>query len=122
MIRTSLLYLLAGSVAGGLLLAGVGAGRTDLAEGHRQAMLQGWVAQFALGTAFWVLPRMRGSPSREAGPAGWLGYLSLNTGLAMALIQCAAGRPVSWPGPAVQAAGAILLAGGLWRRVKPFGS
>jgi hypothetical protein len=122
MIRTSLVCLLAGSLAGAWLLAGAGGGRMDLAEMHRELMLSGWVDQFALGTAAWILPRMRGAGSRQGGAAGWIGYGLLNGGVLLALVRSMSGIPASWPAAAMQATGMMVLVGELWRRIKPFGS
>lgn len=84
-VRLSLLWLLAGSLVGAwLLAAGAGwmaapGGRWLLA--HADWMRFGWMTQFALGVACWILPRLPREP--KFGPALPMigGFVVLNVGL-----------------------------------------
>jgi len=127
LVRTSLLWLATAALMGALLLAGKGvpmpAWVFHLFPLHAEAMLVGWMIQFAMGVAYWILPKYPRLPER--GPAGpvWAAWLLLNGGVVLA----GAGRALGAAGPVVAAGrGAELLAAlafvaAAWPRVKPFG-
>lgn len=69
MVRLALLWLLAGFTIGGAMLvdrALPGAWRAWLAPSHGHMLFVGWFLQFALGIAYWLLPRKR-SPEKPMG-------------------------------------------------------
>ncbi len=69
MVRLSLLWLLAGFVLGGLMLVDrelPGNWRLWTQPTHGHMLFVGWFLQFALGIAYWLLPRKR-SPERPFG-------------------------------------------------------
>jgi thiol:disulfide interchange protein len=82
--RTAVVYLAAGAVVGGLLLTAkalaIFPGLWRLRPVHIEWLAVGWMAQLAMGVAYWIFPR-RGSPPRE----GWMraAYALLNAGLAL---------------------------------------
>ena len=86
MLRASLLWLLAGVGIGAALLvdrALPGQWRAWLAPSHAHMLFVGWFLQFALGVAYWLLPRRR-SPARPLGyyeRAAALAAAALNLGL-----------------------------------------
>ncbi len=86
MVRLSLGWLLAGFIIGGAMLvdrAVPGAWRAWLAPSHGHMLFVGWFLQFALGIAYWLLPRRR-SPERPLGyheRLSLLGVGALNVGL-----------------------------------------
>jgi hypothetical protein len=91
MVRCSLVWLLAGVVIGSLMLVDRGLPgdwRLWMAPSHGHMLFVGWLVQFALGVAYWLLPRRR-SPQRPLGyreaPA-IVGAALLNTGLALRVI------------------------------------
>src|SRR5215207_8452593 len=86
MLRLALLWLLAGFVIGGALLIDrelPGKWRLWLSPGHGHMLFVGWFLQFALGIAYWLLPRKR----TDAQPLGygerpaWMAAMALNLGL-----------------------------------------
>jgi hypothetical protein len=86
MVRAALLWLLAGVVIGGAMLAGHWA--LWLAPAHAHMLFVGWFLQFALGIAYWLLPRRR-SPQRPLGydeRAAALAVVALNLGLVLRAI------------------------------------
>ena len=82
--RTAVVYLAAGAVVGGLLLTAkalaICPGLWRLRPVHSEWLAVGWMAQLAMGVAYWIFPR-RGSPPRE----GWMraAYALLNAGLVL---------------------------------------
>jgi hypothetical protein len=91
MLRTSLGWLLAGFVFGAAMLtdrALPGEWRLWLAPTHAHILFVGWFLQFAIGVAYWLLPRRR----TDALPLGYqeraavLAVAALNAGLALRLI------------------------------------
>jgi hypothetical protein len=89
--KTSLVYLLIGFVLGGILLIGEAAGATwgnAWGEVHAHILFVGWFVQFAIGIAFWLLPR-RKTPQRPYGyneRLGYTAYILINTGLVLRIL------------------------------------
>ena len=97
MLRLSLVSLLIGSGAGAMLLSGVAlkAGPPALRSGHLDLMLFGWLVQFVLGVAYWILPRDARAPDR--GPVGlaWAAFWVFQAGLIAVLAGAAGVAPQS---------------------------
>lgn len=91
MVRSSLLWLLAGVAIGSLMLvdrAIPGDWRLWMAPSHAHMLFVGWLVQFALGIAYWLMPRKR-TPERPLGYREGLaisGAVALNVGLALRVI------------------------------------
>lgn len=125
MLRSAFVALLAGTALGALLLATeprYDTTRAALREVHLTLLLFGWLVQFVLGVAYWMLPRFPHAPERGPGWAGWVAFAAFVGGLGLALL----GLLLSINGLAP--AGKLLLAGAsfafvllLWGRAKPFG-
>ena len=91
MVRCSLGWLLVGVVIGGLMLVdrGIpGQWRQWLQPSHGHILFVGWMLQFALGIAYWLVPRKR-SDTRPLGyretPA-LVGAVALNVGIALRVV------------------------------------
>jgi hypothetical protein len=90
MLRTALVWLLAGFAAGAAMLtdrALPGQWRLWLAPGHAHMLFVGWFLQFAIGVAYWLLPRRR-TPEHPLGYRERLAFfavLALNAGLLLRL-------------------------------------
>lgn len=123
LVRTALLYLVAGAALGGLLLAAPGTGGSGWWRAHAELMLFGWVLQLAIGVAYWILPKHAAGPPR--GPealAAWIHPL-LNSGVGLCVIAWLALLPtaVLATGRALELAAVAAFAATAWPRVKPFG-
>src|SRR5215208_3773900 len=136
MARASFIWLLAGAVAGATMMideALPGAWRAWLGPTHGHALFVGWFVQFAVGIAYWLLPRKR-SPERPLGYDERLALLAvtmLNAGL---LLRVAAepaqrsGHDGGWITPVLGASGALQAAAfaifvvQLWSRAAPRGA
>jgi hypothetical protein len=131
MIRTSLLWLLAGFVIGGAMLLDEsipGEWRRWMQPGHVHMLVVGWFLQFALGVAIWLFPRKR-SPERPLGYNEGLALAAtalLNLGLVLRIVPEAlqrAGHALTITTPTyvlsatTQILAVALFAWGLWPRV-----
>ncbi len=91
MLRAALIWLLIGVIVGGAMLSdGIlpGAWRVWSAPSHAHMLFVGWFLQFAVGVAYWLLPRRR-SPERLLGysecPA-FVAVFALNLGLILRVV------------------------------------
>jgi hypothetical protein len=86
MVRAALIWLVLGVVVGGMMLvdrAVAGDWRIWMAPSHGHILFVGWFLQFALGIAYWLLPRKRSAElplGYREGP-GLAGVAALNAGL-----------------------------------------
>lgn len=131
-VRAALLHLAMGFTFGALLLwnkalpfgalGGVqmSAWTWRLLPAHMELLLVGWTVQFALGMAYWILPRWH-SQRGDVRPA-WAAFCLLNMGVLM--VAAAAFAPALTWGPALgralEVAAAAAFALHAWPRVKPW--
>jgi hypothetical protein len=91
MLRAALTWLLAGFVIGAAMLtdrALPGQRRLWMAPTHAHILFVGWFLQFAIGVAYWLLPRRR-STERPLGygeRAAYFAVVALNLGLGLRII------------------------------------
>lgn len=128
LIRTALLYLVLGAMSGAVMLSAAARGLAvpvgPIRALHAELVLFGWLLQFAMGVAWWILPKHPAGPER--GPAWSVGvaWLLLNAGVWLAGL----GQAFLWPGPVVVAGrGAetlaiLAFAATALPRIKPFGA
>jgi heme/copper-type cytochrome/quinol oxidase subunit 1 len=87
---------------------------------HLDLMLFGWLVQFVLAVGYWILPRHAEGPDRGPKWLAWSAAGAFQAGLVLAV------APAFTPGAATLAArvllvtGALVLAGLLYPRVRPF--
>jgi hypothetical protein len=111
MVRAALLWLLLGIAIGGLMLvdrAVPGDWRLWLSPSHGHILFVGWFLQFALGIAYWLLPRKR-SPDLPLGyreDIAIAGAVALNAGLVCRVL----GEPFERTGHASDLTLALLIA------------
>ena len=114
MLRAALVWLLAGFVIGATMLtdrALPGEWRLWLAPGHAHMLFVGWFLQFAIGVAYWLLPRRR-TPKRALGyreEVAVVAVAALNLGLLLRLVA----EPAERTGRAGEATQALLTASAL---------
>lgn len=91
MVRAALIWLAIGFTFGGLMLADAsvpGNWRNWFAPTHGHVLFVGWFLQFAVGVAYWLLPRNR----TDVAPLGYnertafLSFILLNTGLLIRVV------------------------------------
>lgn len=90
-VRLALVNLGVGITLGALLLAQKGLGSLPWSwsglAAHVELMLIGWMTQFALGIAYWILPRLPGAAPRGHTLLAGLAFVLLNLGLVLAVMQ-----------------------------------
>jgi len=117
LVRASLVCLVAGGLLGAGLLAAPAlipgaapvpaAGRTGLVPAHVELMLVGWLAQLAMGVAYWILPRAGGERPAAGLAAAGAGLLS--AGVLAATVGAVARTPLAVAaGRGLEAGGALL--------------
>jgi hypothetical protein len=83
-------------------------------------LLLGWMAQLAMGVAFWILPRFGSGRPRGREVVVYASLAALNLGIWMVALQ-----PYLAPvwltvgGRVLEALAALLFLFGSWRRIKP---
>ena len=91
MLRFALVYFVISALIGGLLLAGkasnIHPNIWQLLPIHIEFMLFGWVIQFTLGTAYWILPRLVKGEPRGNQQLAFLIPICLNVGIFLVLIS-----------------------------------
>src|SRR5689334_13707208 len=91
MLRAGFVWLLAGAIVGFAMMIDEvlpGAWRAWMAPTHGHMLFVGWFVQFALGIAYWLLPRKR-TPDRPLGYDerwGLVAVAMLNAGLLLRVV------------------------------------
>jgi hypothetical protein len=133
LVRTSLLWLVLGFTLGALMLSDAlvpGDWRAWFAPTHGHILFVGWFLQFAIGVAYWLLPRKR-TPERPFGyneRGAYVAFGLLNSGLLLRVIAEPPGR-VGNGGDLVdvalavssvlQLAAIVIIASQIWPRIVP---
>ncbi len=133
MLRASLVWLATGAVLGGIMLNDrliPGAWTSAFLPAHVHMLLVGWLLQFALAVAIWLLPRRR-SPQRPLGyderPVA-AAAIAVNVGLVLRIVAEPLerlGRASAWTSAALavsgvlQVAAILLFVAHLWPRAGP---
>ncbi len=126
MVRLALIYLVIGTGCGAwrlAALAGTVPGAAALGVIHRDLVLLGWLAHLALGTGYWILPRLPGEQPRGNPWLAWLALALLDGGLLLSALA-AAGGPSTPPvtGRGLSGAGLAIFVCLLWPRARAFGA
>lgn len=122
-VKMSFGYLLLGFTVGALLLANKGRplhpALWSLLPAHIEWLLIGWVAQFTLGVAFWILPRFWQEPRRGNATGAVIAIVLLNAGIVLVSLAGLLGLPV-WAtaaGRVLEIAAAAAFAHAAWPRI-----
>jgi hypothetical protein len=125
-LRSALFCMLLGFTFGSLLLANKGVPFSPLAwmllPSHIELVIAGWLSQLALGTVFWILPRIAGSAPRGDERWSWAAFWLLQAGLLAGLLapflpEIPHGMAIA---RALEACAFAAFAIGNWARVYPF--
>lgn len=126
-VRLALVQLLLGFGIGALLLiskaTGAVAGIWTYLPLHIDLLLIGWMAQLAIGVAFWILPRFAGGQRPHAWLA-WLAVAAVNIGILIVGADAVHPETGSFQllGKSLQAGGLIAFIAHAWPRVKAPGA
>lgn len=122
-VRLAMLHLIAGFTSGAMMLISKATGGFSqfwtYLPVHIDLLLIGWMAQLAIGVAYWILPRFRGG-QRPLSSLAWFAVLALNAGVLLVAGAAAFPREVSlsaW-GKGMQTAGVLAFAAHAWQRIK----
>jgi len=126
LIRLALLYLVAGTVIGALMLMGKVfpplSWTLALRPAHQDLLIAGWLLQLVFGVAFWILPRLPERSRDEGTPRLVAAAVLLNAGAVLGAAGGVLGRPaLAAAGRVLQLAAALLFASLAWRRVRRYG-
>jgi hypothetical protein len=122
-VRLSLLYLLLGFTLGTLMLANKGVPVAPwawyLLPVHIDILLFGFVIQFAIGMAYWILPRFRGG-SRGNQTILWITVGLLNLGIWAVVFVVLRSLPGQWlvGGRLLEGIAAVLFTIQVWKRIR----
>lgn len=124
-VRLAFLYLLLGFTWGALILTHKAVQWPPFAwlgfAAHQEFLIFGWTTQFALGIAYWILPRYRGNQRGDIRPAV-LAFVALNLGVWFVVLHPWLGAPAGLLGRVLEAGGVLLFVLYAWGRVKPAGA
>ncbi len=126
-VRTSFLHLALAVTYGALILTAKAAPGWGWAwrlfPSHIEQIAYGWMLQFAMGVAFWALPRYREEPKRGDERPAWAAWTLINLGVALLTLAPWLGDDwMRFAGGAAEALAAILFAMHAWPRIKPLGT
>ena len=122
-IRAALIYLVLGFGVGALMLASpalqLPAAVLRFRPLHAELLLIGWMVQLAIGVAYWILPRDRGT-GRGNERLAWTAAFLLNAGLLTAGLGTTLGAPaaVVGSGRTAELVAALAFAAHVWRRAR----
>lgn len=123
MLRLSLAYLITGASIGSLLLVNkailISYKLWALLPVHIELLIFGWIIQFTLGTAYWILPRFLISKDRGSEFLAILMLISLNVGILLVILSHLFYQlsPLALPGRLLETLAVILFAGLHWKRI-----
>lgn len=122
MIKLSLIYLALGVTIGALMLINkawlISPILWFVIPIHIEFLIFGWIIQFTLGVAYWILPRFLESKGRGNKIFAWLMVLFLNAGiLLVAFSGYGLGRSFALTGRIFEALAVVLFISLHWKRV-----
>lgn len=124
-VRTAFVYLLLGFTFGALMLANKGLPLHPafwrLLPVHIEFLLFGWTLQFALGIAFWILPRFWDGPPRGDEAGARLAYVLLNLGVWLVALGALLAAPAAFAflGRMAELAAVVAFVAHIWPRIIP---
>ncbi|MAO66141.1 MAG: hypothetical protein CL666_14190 [Balneola sp.] len=122
MIRLSLVYFVLGAGIGALMLINkaflISPMIWFIFPIHIEFLIFGWIIQFTLGVAYWILPRFLESKGRGNPKLAWLMVVFLNLGiLSVAFAPYGLGQNIGLAGRIFETLAVILFITLHWKRV-----
>ncbi|MEL7832876.1 hypothetical protein [Fodinibius sp. Rm-B-1B1-1] len=128
LIRSSYVCLLVGIIIGAFMLVhkayALHPAIWSLLPVHIELLVMGWIVQFTMGTAYWILPRYLEGSSRGNTRLAQLMVLLLNVGIAVVIIDrlTVSSVPLGIIGRTFEVAAVVLFVGLHWQRVVTYNS
>lgn len=122
MIKLSLVYLLLGVSLGALMLINkawlISPILWFVLPIHIEFLIFGWIIQFTLGVAYWILPRYLETKGRGNAKLAWLMLVFLNAGILMVAFSAyGLGNTFALTGRILEALAVVLFISLHWKRV-----
>lgn len=122
MIKLSLVYLLLGVSLGALMLINkawlISPILWFVLPIHIEFLIFGWIIQFTLGVAYWILPRYLETKGRGNATPAWLMLVFLNAGILMVAFSAyGLGNTFALTGRILEALAVVLFISLHWKRV-----
>ena len=127
LIRSALVYLLAGFTLGAMLLVGKGialpAELWRWLPVHFELLFVGWLIQLVMGVAYWIFPRFGMTPrARGREGLGWFALALLNGGVWLASVGMVHDlRALTVAGRSAEVLAAAAMALNIWSRTRASG-
>jgi hypothetical protein len=124
-VRTAFAYLILGFTFGALMLANKGVplhpALWRLLPAHIELLLIGWVLQFALGVAFWMMPRFWHGPPRGSIAGARVAFFLLNLGIWLVIFGIVLGAPavIVTLGRLLELGAVVAYVSHIWPRIVP---
>lgn len=125
-IRTAFIYLILGFSIGTLLLwqkaTFISAEIWKFLPMHLELLTFGFLIQFIMGVAFWILPKYSSNPRRGNENLVWIAFILLNLGILIVSFQSTFSNSLlaALVGRVSEFLAFIIFAASMWMRVKPF--
>lgn len=123
LIRSSFICLLSGIILGALLLVHkaypLHPVLWSLLPVHIELLIFGWIIQFTMGTAYWILPRYLKDSSRGNNKLAQLMVVLLNVGIAIVIVDrlTVSDLSLAVTGRLLEASAVILFVRLHWQRI-----
>lgn len=122
LIKASLTYLLLGLLMGVLMLINKSIFLSPvfwfMVPAHIEIMIFGWIIQFTIGVAYWILPRFLGDKGRGSFKLAILMPILLNAGILLVMISdLMAWNGVALTGRLFELLTVLIFIGLHWKRV-----
>jgi len=123
LIRCSFIYLLLAMLLGAIMLIHkaqpLHPAVWQLLPLHIEMAIFGWIIQFTLGTAYWMLPRFLKGPQRGSRRLAFVMIITLNLGIALTLVDSlfSTSLPLMLAGRIFELLAVILFVSLHWQRI-----
>lgn len=122
LIKASLIYLILGLLMGVLMLINKSIFLSPvfwfMIPAHIEIMIFGWIIQFTIGVAYWILPRFLGDKGRGSFKLAILMPILLNVGILLVMISdLMAWNGVALTGRLFELLTVLIFIGLHWKRV-----
>ncbi|MBZ0186124.1 MAG: cbb3-type cytochrome c oxidase subunit I [Candidatus Obscuribacterales bacterium] len=121
-LRLALIYMIGGFTLGSILLVNeafpISLLVWKLTKVHMELLLIGFMAELAVGVAFWILPRFTNEPPRGNEKIAWISLILLNVGIVCVVLAVVTDNDlIGVSGRILEASGGCLFLLHCWKRL-----